>query len=93
MAAYDPALVPSVLTNSLVNCRGLGADRLVHLGVRGELRRSQRRHLVGSRGNHPGGGGRRRRIAGGHCRTDALQAPAAGVNASGCVVTNDMCSS
>jgi hypothetical protein len=43
-----------------VDRRGLGAEVLIHLGVRGELRGRQRRHLIGGSGNHAGPSGRPR---------------------------------
>jgi hypothetical protein len=57
----------------LVSSRGLGADRLVHLRVRGGLSGRQRRHLIGRRRHHPRRWGRRSRILSAHRRADPLQ--------------------
>src|SRR5262249_19751301 len=57
----------------LVNGAGLSADRLIHLGMRGELRGGQRRDLIGGRRHHTRGGRGGRGILGAHRRADPLQ--------------------
>ena len=82
--------MPRVLNKQFVDGRGLSTDRLIHLSVRGELRRGQRRNLIGRRGHHPVVGA----TAAAFCELIAepipCKVPAAAANASGCVVTYDM---
>lgn len=73
-----------------MNRRRLRADRLIDLGVRGELRRRQRRHLIGGGRNQPSRRARSGRIAGAQAEPIACRSLAAAVSICGCVVTNDI---
>ena len=70
--------------------RGLSADRLVHLRVQSEPRRHQRRHLIGSCGNHPGDGAAAAAFWTLIAEPILCKLATAAANISGCVVTNDM---
>ena len=63
---------------------------LIHLGVRDELRRCERRHLVGGRGATPVVGACAAAFWALTAEPIPCRFPAAAAKASGCVVTNDI---